>query len=72
MPSDLFRWFAVAMGTGIVLHNLPYNAAWISHGLAIVFFILNVDLFMVFTAITILRYALSSEIWKAMVTPAAQ
>ncbi|TDZ38902.1 Sulfite efflux pump SSU1 [Colletotrichum spinosum] len=57
------------MGTGIVsilLHNLPYNTAWISHGLAIAFFVLNVGLFTVFTIITVLRYALYPEIWKAM------
>ncbi|KAF9881741.1 wyosine base formation [Colletotrichum karsti] len=63
------------MGTGIVsilLHNLPYNVTWISHGLAIAFFVLNVGLFTVFTAITILRYALYPEIWKAMVIHPAQ
>ncbi|WYZ45214.1 hypothetical protein EsH8_VIII_000530 [Colletotrichum jinshuiense] len=68
-------WFAVTMGTGIVsvlLHNLPYNTIWISHGLAVAFFILNIALFTVFTAITILRYALYPEIWKAMVIHPAQ
>ncbi|GKT47274.1 sulfite efflux pump SSU1 [Colletotrichum spaethianum] len=63
------------MGTGIVsilLHNLPYNTTWISHGLAVAFFILNIGLFTVFTAITILRYALYPEIWRAMVVHPAQ
>ncbi|KAK1699988.1 voltage-dependent anion channel [Colletotrichum godetiae] len=68
-------WFAVTMGTGIVsvlLHNLPYNATWISHGLAVTFFVLNIALFTVFTVITVLRYALYPEIWKAMVIHPAQ
>ncbi|KAH0437320.1 major facilitator family transporter [Colletotrichum camelliae] len=68
-------WFAVTMGTGIVsilLHNLPYNTTWISHGLAVAFFVLNVGLFAVFTGITVLRYALYPEIWKAMVIHPAQ
>ncbi|KAL2873553.1 Plasma membrane sulfite pump involved in sulfite metabolism [Colletotrichum sp. CLE4] len=63
------------MGTGIVsvlLHNLPYNATWISHGLAVTFFVLNIALFTVFTVITVLRYALYPEIWKAMVIHPAQ
>ncbi|CAI0652591.1 unnamed protein product [Colletotrichum noveboracense] len=68
-------WFAVTMGTGIVsilLHSLPYNATWISHGLALAFFVLNVGLFTIFTGITVLRYALYPEIWKAMVIHPAQ
>ncbi|KAF6820230.1 c4-dicarboxylate transporter malic acid transport [Colletotrichum sojae] len=63
------------MGTGIVsvlLHNLPYNTPWISHGLAVAFFVLNVGLFSVFSAITVLRYALYPEIWTAMVIHPAQ
>ncbi|KAK1977026.1 voltage-dependent anion channel [Colletotrichum cereale] len=66
MPS----WFAVVMGTGIVsvlLHNLPYNTTWISNGLAIAFFILNIILFTVFTVITVLRHAIYPDIWKAMI-----
>ncbi|KAF6844462.1 c4-dicarboxylate transporter malic acid transport [Colletotrichum musicola] len=63
------------MGTGIVsvlLHNLPYNTPWVSHGLAVAFFVLNIGLFTVFTAITVLRYALYPEIWTAMVIHPAQ
>ncbi|KAJ0296251.1 hypothetical protein COL516b_011781 [Colletotrichum fioriniae] len=63
------------MGTGIVsvlLHNLPYNETWISHGLAVAFFVLNIALFTVFTVITVLRYAMYPEIWKAMVVHPAQ
>ncbi|KAM0328078.1 hypothetical protein ACHAQA_005481 [Verticillium albo-atrum] len=68
-------WFAVTMGTGIVsilLRNLPYNMPWISHGVAVGFFILNIGLFSIFTIITIVRYALYPEIWTAMMVHPAQ
>ncbi|KAK2038548.1 putative MFS transporter [Colletotrichum somersetense] len=68
-------WFAVIMGTGIVsvlLHSLPYNATWISHGFAVAFFSLNVILFTLFTAITALRYAMYPQIWKAMIVHPAE
>ncbi|TKW55575.1 Sulfite efflux pump SSU1 [Colletotrichum tanaceti] len=68
-------WFAVNMGTGIIsilLHSLPYNTTWVSHGVAVAFFILNISFFVIFTATTILRYALYPEIWRAMITHPAQ
>ncbi|KND93087.1 Sulfite efflux pump SSU1 [Tolypocladium ophioglossoides CBS 100239] len=52
-------WFAVNMGTGIVsvlLHNLPYNAAWLQH-VSYFFFAANVGLFATFLALSVLRWA---------------
>lgn len=57
------------MGTGIVsilLHNLPYNGTWL-YWISVVIFALNAFLFVSFTIITILRYALYPEIWSVMV-----
>ncbi|PNY27301.1 Sulfite efflux pump SSU1 [Tolypocladium capitatum] len=67
-------WFAVNMGTGIVsilLHNLPYNAAWLQR-VSYVFFAANVGLFAAFLALSALRYALYPEIWWAMVSHPGQ
>ena len=57
------------MGTGIVaelLHNLPYNGDWL-HYLSVIFFVLNIILFTLFTLISVLRYSLYPEIWHAMI-----
>ncbi|KAL2754363.1 hypothetical protein ACRALDRAFT_1032301 [Sodiomyces alcalophilus JCM 7366] len=62
-------WFAVVMGTGIVsilLRTLPYNARWISHGVAIAFFVLNIALFIVITLMSVMRYTLYPKLWTAM------
>lgn len=62
------------MGTGIVsilLHNLPYNGQWLQY-ISYVIFALNVSLFIVFTIISILRYALYPAIWSAMVAHPGQ
>ncbi|KJZ79299.1 hypothetical protein HIM_01450 [Hirsutella minnesotensis 3608] len=67
-------WFAVNMGTGIVsvlLHNLPYNAAWLQY-VSYVFFGVNVVLFIAFLAVSALRYTLYPELWRAMVSHPAQ
>ncbi|KZF19114.1 hypothetical protein L228DRAFT_224815, partial [Xylona heveae TC161] len=67
-------WFSVCMGTGIVsilLHNLPYNGAWL-YWLSVIVFALNVVLFTVFCVITILRYILYPQLWKAMLLHPAQ
>jgi tellurite resistance protein TehA-like permease len=56
------------MGTGIVsilLHNLPYNGHWL-YWMSVVIFCLNVGLFLLFFAISLLRYILYPEIWIAM------
>lgn len=62
------------MGTGIVsilIHNLPYNAAWLQY-VSYVFFALNIALFVTFTAMTIVRYTLYPEIWVAMINHPGQ
>jgi len=62
------------MGTGIVsilLHNLPYNGAWL-YWLSVAIFALNVILFILFTIISAVRYVLWPEIWTAMVRHPAQ
>ena len=62
------------MGTGIVsvlLHNLPWNAQWLQY-VSYVFFAANGVLFVVFFAISVLRYALYPEIWRAMISHPGQ
>lgn len=67
-------WFAVNMGTGItsiLIHQLPYTTSWLPY-VSFAFFGLNVCLFLIFTCITVLRYALYPEIWTAMVNHPGQ
>ncbi|KAI1324958.1 sulfite transporter Ssu1 [Xylariaceae sp. FL0255] len=67
-------WFSVTMGTGIVsilLYNLPYNATWL-YWISIIIFGLNVAIFVLFSAISILRYLLFPGIWKAMISHPVQ
>jgi tellurite resistance protein TehA-like permease len=48
------------MGTGIVsilLHNLPFNGAWL-YWLSVIIFALKVILFVTFTLISAVRYVL--------------
>lgn len=62
------------MGTGIVsilLHNLPYNAPWLS-SVSIMIFVLNVILFIVFFSLSVARYTLYPRIWGAMIRHPAQ
>ena len=57
------------MGTGIVsilLHNLPYNGAWL-YWISVIIFALNVALFIFFVFISLLRYMLYPEIWVVMI-----
>ncbi len=57
------------MGTGIVsilLHNLPYNAVWITY-ISYGFFVLNIALFSLFFTATLARYILYPEIWSVMI-----
>lgn len=63
------RWFSVTMGTGIVsilLNTLPYNAPWL-YWISVVIFALNVLLFAAGCVISLLRYTLYPEIFKAMI-----
>ncbi|OQE04421.1 hypothetical protein PENVUL_c033G09675 [Penicillium vulpinum] len=67
-------WFSVNMGTGIVstlLNTLPYNGRWL-YWISVVIFCLNVLLFIIFLAITILRYILYPKAFYLMVTHPSQ
>ena len=55
----------------ILLHQLPYTAPPILY-ISYVFFGLNVVLFIIFTALTTVRYVLYPEIWPAMIAHAGQ
>jgi len=62
-------WFSATMGTGIVsilLHNLPYNGAWL-YWLSVVLFCVNILLFAAFFIISLLRYTLYPVIWGKMI-----
>ncbi|CAG7956549.1 unnamed protein product [Penicillium nalgiovense] len=67
-------WFSVNMGTGItsiLLNTLPYNGRWL-YWISVVIFVLNILLFIIFLAITILRYILYPKIFYLMVTHPTQ
>ncbi|KAF2761031.1 hypothetical protein EJ05DRAFT_461677 [Pseudovirgaria hyperparasitica] len=67
-------WFAVTMGTGIVsilLHNLPYNSNWI-YWISVVIFALNVFLFVLFTLVSLVRYAVFRGVWSCMTSHPVQ
>ncbi|KAJ5493435.1 Sulfite efflux pump SSU1, partial [Penicillium diatomitis] len=67
-------WFSVNMGTGIVsilLNTLPYNARWLYY-LSIIVFVLNVVLFTMILATTLLRYVLYPEIFRVMLNHPVQ
>ncbi|KAL4791362.1 voltage-dependent anion channel [Aspergillus venezuelensis] len=67
-------WFSVIMGTGIVsqqLNTLPYNAEWL-YWISVGIFALNVFLFLIACIISLLRYTLYPEIFKAMISHPVQ
>ncbi|KAL2812149.1 voltage-dependent anion channel [Aspergillus granulosus] len=67
-------WFSINMGTGIVstlLYTLPYNWTWL-YWISVVIFALNVLLFIIVCVISILRYTLYPEIFRAMITHPTQ
>lgn len=67
-------WFSANMGTGIVsilLNTLPYNGQWL-YWISVAIFAFNVLLFIVFLAITILRYLLYPRIFPVMATHPTQ
>src|SRR4051794_6434920 len=56
------------MGTGIfslLLHQLPYNGLWLQR-ISEILFALNVVLFVAFTVMSGLRYAMYPELWGAL------
>ncbi|EKM54271.1 uncharacterized protein PHACADRAFT_174783 [Phanerochaete carnosa HHB-10118-sp] len=74
MPFDRHftpAWFTVIMGTGsvsILWHNYPYlNDSATFKIFTLIFFFLNLSLFMIFTALTIARYILFPDIWGIMI-----
>jgi tellurite resistance protein TehA-like permease len=57
------------MSTGVVsilLHELPYNGHWLRI-ISTIFFVLNVVLYVLFLAISCLRYAMWPEMFPAMI-----
>lgn len=64
-----YRWFTINMGTGIVsilLHNLPYNGVWL-YWISVIFFVLNLALFVLFTFISALRYFAYPGLFMTMI-----
>jgi tellurite resistance protein TehA-like permease len=56
------------MGTGVVsiiLHQLPYNGDWLQI-ISVIFFILNLCLFIIFSVISLLRYVMYPELFPAV------
>lgn len=64
-------WFAVIMGTGaisLLFQGFPYAAGSRTFKiLTLIFFFLNLFLFILFTAITTARYILFPKIWSLMI-----
>lgn len=61
-----YSWYTVTMGTGIVailLNLFPYPADWL-YWLSVVVFVLNIVLFVFFTLVLLLRFALWPSTWK--------
>ena len=53
------------MGTGIVstlLHQMPYNSSWLGI-VSVIFFVLNIVLFIGFSIISLFRYTLYPQLW---------
>jgi tellurite resistance protein TehA-like permease len=68
VPVAERRWFLVTMGTGIVailIHQLPYQFTGL-YEISIVFFILNVIIFLTLLALSIIRYTVWPEIFLLM------
>jgi hypothetical protein len=62
------RWFIITMATGVVsilLHQLPYNGDWLQI-ISVIFFVLNISLFVLFTFISCLRYMLYPKIFPVV------
>lgn len=61
-------WFIITMSTGVIsilLHQLPYNGSGLQI-ISVVFFVLNLILFLLFTLISCLRYILYPQIFPAV------
>lgn len=67
-------WFSVIMGTGIVsilLHNLPYNGRWL-YCISVIIFCLNTLLFVLFLAISGMRYTMFKGLFRCMINHPVQ
>lgn len=51
--------------TSVILHQLPYNGDWLQI-ISVIFFVLNLVLFVSFTLISCLRYALYPQLILAV------
>ena len=61
---NLQRWFIITMSTGVLsiqLHQLPFSGHWLQV-ISVIFFILNLVLFLLFTFISCLRYILYPQL----------
>ncbi|KIY01589.1 uncharacterized protein Z520_03141 [Fonsecaea multimorphosa CBS 102226] len=61
-------WFIITMSTGvlsIMLHQLPYNGHWL-RVISVIFFVVNLVLFLTFTALSTLRYTLYPRLFLAV------
>ncbi|KAK5056184.1 hypothetical protein LTR84_012737 [Exophiala bonariae] len=61
-------WFIITMSTGVLsllLHQLPYNGSWLQI-ISVIFFVLNITLFVLFSIITALRYSMYPRLWPAV------
>ena len=57
------------MSTGILsilLNRLPYNGEWL-HIISIIFFVLNLALFVLFSVLSCLRYILYPQLWSKVI-----
>ncbi|KAL6718745.1 hypothetical protein ACLMJK_002979 [Lecanora helva] len=57
-------WFIITMSTGVVsilTHQLPYNGRWLGI-ISLIFFALNVALFLTFTLISCIRYTIYPQL----------
>ncbi|KAI0812725.1 voltage-dependent anion channel [Irpex lacteus] len=71
-----WAWHAVIMGTGVVsalLHLFPYNNGCLAlKVMGLIFFLLNLVLFVFVCTMTVVRYSLFPEIWGMMIVHPAQ
>ena len=63
--DSAFRWFIITMSTGvlsILLHQLPYNGDGLQV-ISTIVFVFNLILFLLFTALSCIRYTLYPELF---------
>ncbi|KAF8070178.1 voltage-dependent anion channel [Lyophyllum atratum] len=69
-------WFAVIMGTGVIsslVSRFPFGAGSLTlEVISLMFFFLNLALFVLFCGLTVARYWLFPEMWRKMLSHPAQ